>query len=122
MRTCPRCRQDVLLELVDGSSGFRENVCSSCGYYESDSPAYATIPEMFRSLGFEVLRRVQRQIGAYGLTDCEARAWRENEPDFTKRIVTPINSKRTKRRRDVTLRNNIYISLLLLVTKYHERR
>ena len=95
MRTCPCCRQDALLQLVDGPSGFREAVCPSCGYYESDSPAYTTIPEMFRDLGFEVLRRLERQIGAYGLTGCEARAWFSQEPTFNKAIVNRHESPST---------------------------
>jgi hypothetical protein len=47
----------------------------------------------------------------------QEKAWLDSErelgQDFTKRIVTPLP---TKRRRRVTLRNNIYMSLLLEVT------
>jgi hypothetical protein len=46
-------------------------------------------------------------------TEDEERGWASREPDFAKRIATPLP---TKQRRRVTLRNNIYIEVLLEVT------
>jgi hypothetical protein len=89
MRTCPQCHQDNLLEIIDDSSGFVEHVCSFCGYYDSNSPAYAMHPEVFRGLGIEVLGRLQRQVCMHGMTDCEAKAWLAQEPTFGKAILKP---------------------------------
>jgi hypothetical protein len=89
MRTCPRCHQDNLLEIIDGFSGFVERACSVCGYYDSNSPAYAMHPELFRSLGIEVLGRLQRQVRVHGMTDCEAKAWLAQERTFGKAILKP---------------------------------
>ena len=60
--------------------------------------------------------RLPDPLTTCGLSSKEQQAWQDNEPDFAKRIVTTINSKRTKRRSDVTCRNNIYIEVLLKVT------
>lgn len=46
---------------------------------------------------------------------------KHNPPHTTKRIVTDLDEDDTKRRGDVTLRNKIYIWLLLKVTKYSVR-
>jgi hypothetical protein len=48
-----------------------------------------------------------------GLTPDEVQTWLMKEPNFTKRIATPPP---TKQRRRVTLRNKIYMRLLLMVT------
>ena len=89
MSVCPRCRQDTLLEVIDIPSGFIEHVCSLCGYYESNSPAYAACPELFRDLGIEVLARLREQVTKHGLTDWEARAWLAQEPTFGKAVMKP---------------------------------
>ena len=53
-----------------------------------------------------------------GLCSTEVRRLLRNEPDFTKRIVTPLKSNRTKRRSDVTqLRVTANYRLLLLRVK-----
>jgi hypothetical protein len=52
----------------------------------------------------------------HGMTEQEGQGWFANELDFAKRIVTPLNEPSTKRRRDVTLGNNIYKNVLLTVT------
>jgi len=62
-------------------------------------------------------RPCESPLARTGLSAKEVGAWLHSEPDFTKRIVTPLNSGRTKRRSDVTFSNKIYISLLLEVTK-----
>jgi hypothetical protein len=50
-------------------------------------------------------------------TDAEKEGWSENEPDFAKQIVTPLDETSTKRRRDVTVYRSVYIDLLRVVTK-----
>lgn len=108
MSVCPRCGKISFTKLHDDLSGFQAWACSLCGYYKSDSPAYALQPTLFRNIGKravqdELLRA--GQLPNYGLTINESDAWSKHEPDFTKRIVTPLNPKR---------RGNRACSLVLL--------
>ena len=73
---------------------------------------------MFNHLGPVLLKRLEGESTVHGFTTEEGQAWYQNEVNaFTKRIVTPLGNQFTKRRSDVTFRNNIYIGLLLMVTK-----
>lgn len=99
MNRCPRCLQDTLIEVSDNTLPFKARVCPKCSYYESDSPAYATSPELFRNLGRVVLRNMDEKamsLDKFGLTFAEAQAWLKQEPDFNKQIVKGRDDKLTE--------------------------
>ena len=89
MSSCRRCGCGQTIEMIDKTSGFKQRVCPKCDYYESDSPAYAALPELFRDLGTEVLAKMQERVSVHGLTESEARGWIEQEPTFGKSISKP---------------------------------
>jgi hypothetical protein len=91
---CPKCHIGKMIELFGGNSNFKSAVCPKCAYYESDSEAFALYPQFFHDLGREILARKQSEACARGLTEAEAQAWLDEEPAFTRRIVTPLDNKR----------------------------
>ena len=95
MAKCPRCGNE-LREEIDGD--FNARICMLCSYYESDSPAYKENPELFACVaGDYYLTRRRRRLSELvekGLTKEEAEMWFEQEPTFTRRIFTPLDSRR----------------------------
>jgi hypothetical protein len=55
------------------------------------------------------------RLDEIGLAKMEVNAWLNGEPDFAKRIVTPLENKRIKHRRDVTQSSKLYIQLSVKV-------
>jgi hypothetical protein len=95
---CPRCRTCELIGIYEATQpDITMLACPHCSYYESNSEAYASSPRSFQNMGNETLARTD----CYGLTLNELEGWIKYEDDFTKRIATPLP---TKRRRRVTLR------------------
>jgi hypothetical protein len=94
VKTCPQCHQNTLLEMLDSSTGFVEHACPVCGYYDSNSPAYTMCPELFCGLGTEVISRLRKCVSMHGMTESEAEGWITQEPHFTRRIATPLESSR----------------------------
>ncbi|MFI5448329.1 MAG: hypothetical protein ACHQ03_00955 [Candidatus Bathyarchaeia archaeon] len=48
---------------------------------------------MFDDLGKTILKKLENELGAFGLTVEQTRAWAEEEPTFTKRNFTPFDPK-----------------------------
>ena len=95
---CPRCQTHELIGIMDVMQpDITMAACPNCSYYQSNSEAYATSPASYCNMGNETLARTD----LYGLTYGEIEGWLETEQAYTKRIATPIP---TKRRRRVTLR------------------
>jgi hypothetical protein len=95
MTMCPKCNQATLFEVRDINPKLLEYVCPVCAYYESNSEAYRSSKgQMFDNLGRTILKRLENELGALGLTVEQTRAWAQNEPTFTKRNFTALDPKR----------------------------
>jgi hypothetical protein len=109
---CPRCQGETLLEGEDEASGCKEWICPSCGYYKSDSEAFALCPSLFNNLGLEILRRLINSAKEAGLSHSEATEWVRSEHVFPKRLVTPLNNKRQGNR---TVKRKVFMKSLFRV-------
>jgi len=91
---CPNCKRGKLIELQDANPKIMEYVCPICGYYNSNSEAFALYPYLFQGLGRTILLELKNKLSAHGLNEAEAQAWLNEEPAFTRQIVSPIDDRR----------------------------
>jgi hypothetical protein len=108
---CPKCCSQ-LVKILDYWSGIEERVCPSCAYYESDSEAFKESPTLFADLGKVILRKRVLKFSELGYTQNETKAWLGTEPDFAKRIVTPLNNKQEGNR---TVKRKVFMKLLFVL-------
>lgn len=52
------------------------------------------VSELEKILDHSKLQRISDFLTNIGLTQAETEAWKENEPDFAKRIATPLDARR----------------------------